>query len=251
MKPYDTIEDKKSQIKTMFDNIAPTYDRLNHLLSLNIDRVWRRRAVKAVAACGPSSVLDIATGTGDMALSLARRLKQVHVTGVDLSECMLAEGRAKVVRAGMDGRILMEQGDAEHLHFAEGSFDALMSAFGVRNFGDLAAGLSEMHRVLRSGGRAVILELSNPPKGVLRWMYDLYSHRMLPRIGGAVSHDAKAYEYLPASVDEFPVAEEFCEMLRAAGFVRVQARRQSFGIAHIFIAEKAAEGDKAIKCKEI
>lgn len=238
MKPYDAIRDKKSQIRTMFDNIAPTYDRLNHMLSLNIDRLWRRRAVRAAAAAAPACVLDIATGTGDMALALARHLRTVRVVGVDLSQGMLSAARDKAARAGMSDRITLVEGDAEHLPFGDGSFDAVMSAFGVRNFGDLSAGLSEMHRVLKSGGRATILELSNPRKGLLRSLYDIYSHRVLPRIGGAVSRDMKAYEYLPASVDEFPSPETFAEMLRAAGFARVEVQRQTFGTANIYIAEK-------------
>lgn len=238
MKPYDAVQDKKSQIEAMFDNIAPTYDRLNHMLSLNIDRLWRRRAVQAVAACAPASVLDIATGTGDMALALARRLPEVRVTGVDLSEGMLAAGRAKVEQAQLSQRVTLLRGDAEHLDFGDGVFDAAMSAFGVRNFGDLPAGLAEMHRVLRRGGRLVVLELSNPRKGLLRRLYDIYSHRVLPCIGGAVSHDVRAYEYLPASVDEFLRPQEFSALLRAAGFGQVEVRRQSFGIANIYTAYK-------------
>ena len=238
MKPYDSINDKKSQIKTMFDNIAPTYDRLNHLLSMNVDRLWRRRAVKAVAGTNPSSILDVATGTGDLAVALARRIPSARVTGVDLSAEMLRVAEAKIAERGLADRIAVREGDAEHLEFADSQFDAVTVAFGVRNFEDIGAGLREMHRVLKSGGLLVVLELATPQNKPFKAIYEKYSHAVLPRIGGLVSSDDKAYEYLPASVDEFPSPERFLDMLNDAGFADCRAKSQSFGIATIFTARK-------------
>lgn len=240
MKPYDSTGGKKSQIRTMFNNIAPTYDRLNHMLSMNVDRLWRRRTVKAVARFEPLSVLDVATGTGDLAVALAQRLPEARIRGVDLSAEMLKVACEKVGRLGLDGRITLGEGDAEHLGFDDGSFDAVTVAFGVRNFENLEAGLREMHRVLRPGGILAVLELASPRNRAVRLLYDAYSHRVLPRIGGMVSSDSRAYEYLPASVDEFPSPERFGRMLKDAGFADCRIRSQSFGIATIFEAVKAA-----------
>lgn len=238
MKPYDSINDKKSQIREMFDNIAPTYDRLNHLLSMNIDRLWRRRTVNAVARHNPASVLDVATGTGDLAIALARRLPDARICGADLSTEMLRVARAKVDECGLASRIELSEGDAEHLEFATGSFDAVTVAFGVRNFGDIDAGLHEMHRVLADGGVLAVLELATPRNKFFNKLYGGYSHRILPRIGGMVSSDSKAYEYLPASVDEFPAPDRFTDMMRAAGFAECRARSLSFGIATLFTGIK-------------
>lgn len=238
MKPYDAIRDKKSQIRTMFDNIAPTYDHLNHLLSMNIDRLWRRRAVRHAAARRPLSVLDVATGTGDLAAALARALPDAKICGVDLSAEMLKVAEAKFAAQGLSERITLAQGDAEHLSFGDGEFDAVTVAFGVRNFEDLAAGLGEMHRVLSDGGTLTVLELSVPRGRLFGPLYRLYSHLVLPRIGAAVSKDSPAYEYLPASVDEFPEPERFVALLREAGFAECRARSQSLGAATIFTAVK-------------
>lgn len=222
----------------MFDNIAPTYDRLNHLLSMNIDRIWRRRTVNAVAKSAPATILDVATGTGDLALALAKRIPAAQIVGVDLSAEMLRVAEKKVGERGMAAQIVLQQGDAEHLEFDDGSFDAVTVAFGVRNFEDIASGLREMRRVLKSGGQLVVLELSTPKNRLFNALYNGYSHRVLPRIGGMVSSDDKAYEYLPASVDEFPSPERFVEMLNSAGFTKCRSRSQSFGIAFIYTAIK-------------
>ena len=176
----------------MFDNIAPRYDLLNHTLSFNIDRLWRRRVVREVAESRPERILDMATGTGDLAIELARRIPGAQVTGVDLSERMLAEARRKVAARGLAERVTLQQGDAEQLAAADASFDAATVAFGVRNFGDLHAGLCELARVLRPGGRIVILEFSQPRNRLFRALYEFYSFRILPLIGGAVSHDRQA-----------------------------------------------------------
>lgn len=238
VKPYDSIQDKKSQIRDMFDNIAPTYDRLNHLLSMNVDRIWRRRAVAAVVREHPSAVLDVATGTGDLALALARQLPEARITGVDLSPEMLRVARSKVDERGLAQRVALAEGDAESLEFADGSFDAVTVAFGVRNFENIGAGLRQMHRVLRRGGLMVILELATPSNKAFGALYGGYSHRVLPKIGGMISSDSRAYEYLPASVDEFPVPERFLDMMEQAGFTGCRARSQSFGIATIFTGRK-------------
>lgn len=241
MKPYDYTGDKKSQIRSMFDNIAPTYDRLNHILSMNVDRLWRRRAVKTVTKEAPAAVLDVATGTGDLALALAAALPEARITGVDLSDEMLRVARAKTAEQQLSERVVLQQGDAEHLEFADGVFDAVTVAFGVRNFGSIDAGLREMLRVLRPGGVLVVLELATPSNRVFGALYNCYSHFVLPRIGGMVSSDSKAYEYLPASVDEFPVPERFKSMMNDAGFVDCRSRSQSFGIATIFTARKPVQ----------
>ena len=211
MKPYNTDQTKKEEVREMFDNIAPKYDLLNHTLSMSIDRVWRRRVVGEVRRAKPGRILDVATGTGDLAIAMARRIRDVQVLDV---------------------------GDAEHLRVSDASVDVVTVAFGVRNFGDLEAGLREMARTIKPGGKVVILEFSRPRNRVFRALYEFYSYKILPRIGGLVSRDKRAYEYLPASVGEFPAPEEFMGMMARAGFRNCRARSQSFGIAQIYIGER-------------
>lgn len=222
----------------MFDNIAPKYDLLNHTLSMSIDRVWRRRVVGEVRRAKPGRILDVATGTGDLAIAMARRIRDVQVLGVDLSEQMLAVARRKIEARGLDGCIVLDRGDAERLAVADASVDVATVAFGVRNFGDLGAGLRELARTIKPGGKVVILEFSRPRNRVFRALYEFYSYKILPRIGGLVSRDKRAYEYLPASVGEFPAPEEFMAMMARAGFRNCRARSQSFGIAQIYIGER-------------
>ncbi len=238
VKPYNTQKSKKEEVRTMFDRIAPRYDLLNHTLSCSIDRLWRRRVVSIVGRRHPRHVLDIATGTGDLAIALARRIDGVRVTGVDLSEQMLAVARRKVEASGLADRIELEQGDAEHLTATSDRADAVTVAFGVRNFADLDAGLAELHRVLRPGGEVAILEFSRPRNRIFRALYEFYSYRILPRIGGAVSRDKQAYKYLPASVGAFPAPEAFLATMRRAGFTDCRARSLSCGIAQIFTGTK-------------
>ena len=237
VKPYDTARSKKEEVRDMFDRIAPRYDLLNHTLSLSIDRLWRRRVVREVRRGSPARVLDMATGTGDLAIELARRLPGVHVTGVDLSERMLAEAQRKVAQRGLTGRIDLRQGDAEHPAPEAGMFDAATVAFGVRNFGDLDAGLRGLAGALRPGGRIVILEFSRPRNRLFRVLYEFYTRRILPLVGGAVSHDRRAYAYLPASVEAFPAPEAFLERLAQAGFRDCRARSISGGIAQIYVGK--------------
>lgn len=238
VKPYNQEQTKKEQVRDMFDNIAPRYDLLNHTLSLNVDRLWRRRVVRIVRRCRPQRVLDLATGTGDLAIATARALPGVRVLGVDLSDRMLEAARKKVAACGLDGRIVLEQGDGERLALADGAVDAATVAFGVRNFGDLEAGLRELARVVKPGGTAVVLEFSRPRNRLFRALYEFYSYRILPRIGGLVSRDRRAYAYLPASVGEFPPPEEFLRLMERAGFRSCRARSQSFGIAQIYIGTR-------------
>ena len=238
MKPYNTDQTKKEEVREMFDNIAPKYDLLNHTLSMSIDRVWRRRVVGEVRRAKPGRILVVATGTGDLAIAMARRIRDVQVLGVDLSEQMLAVARRKIEARGLDGRIVLDRGDAERLAVADASVDVATVAFGVRNFGDLGAGLRELARTIKPGGKVVILEFSRPRNRVFRALYEFYSYKILPRIGGLVSRDKRAYEYLPASVGEFPAPEEFMAMMARAGFRNCRARSQSFGIAQIYIGER-------------
>ena len=238
MKPYNTEDSKKSEIRDMFNKIAPRYDLLNHLLSLNLDRLWRRRMVKLVAKSEPNDLLDVASGTGDVAINAALKIDG-SVIGLDLSEEMVRYAEYKIEQRGLSSKIDMMVGDAEQLPFDEGSFDAVTASFGVRNFGDLPKGLSEMCRVLRAGGRCFIMEFSCPDDVPLfPALYRFYFHRILPIVGGLISRDRKAYDYLPQSVDEFPSRDSFEQMLRTAGFSRVESVRLMWGVAYIYVAEK-------------
>ena len=239
MKPYNEEQSKKEQVEKMFDNIAPTYDKLNHIMSLNIDRIWRRRVMRIVRRAKAHKIMDVATGTGDLAIAMAKRVDRTQILGIDLSEEMLAVARRKIEKQGLEERIMLEKGDAENLHMvASNSIDAVTVAFGVRNFENIERGLSELYRTLKPGGKLVVLEFSMPKNRLIRWIYSQYAHRLLPRIGGMISKDKQAYTYLPDSVEEFPAPERFADMLRSVGFCRVKVRSQSFGIAYIYIATK-------------
>lgn len=231
---------KKERIRQLFDNIAPEYDRLNHLLSLDIDKTWRRRAVRQIVdTSAPLNILDVACGTGDFAVAIARKAAEgSHITGLDLSEGMLSIGREKILKAGLASVIGLEQGDSEDIPYGEGCFDRVSAAFGVRNFEHLDKGLREMFRVLKKGGKLVILELSVPRNSVMRWLYNLYFLKILPVIGGRVSGDRGAYEYLPASVLNFPGPDRFREMMTGAGFSQVRHKAFTFGICRMYIGIK-------------
>lgn len=229
---------KKAQIGKMFDNIAPTYDRLNHILSMNIDHLWRRRAVKEVCRLQPRHILDVATGTGDLAIALARKLPCCPIMAIDLSEKMLAIAEQKVEARNLGGQILLAQGDVDNLDFEDESFDMVTVGFGVRNFTDLDRALGEMRRTIREGGHIVILELSNPRGKLFAGIYRWYSHKVLPFVGKLLSRQPAAYKYLPASVDQFPTPERFVERLKQAGFRNCTVQRLSFGIARLYIAQR-------------
>jgi demethylmenaquinone methyltransferase/2-methoxy-6-polyprenyl-1,4-benzoquinol methylase len=231
---------QKEKIQQMFDGIAPDYDRLNHLMSLGVDRSWRRRALREIVTPErPQALLDIACGTGDFALAQARRMHaDSRITGLDLSEGMLAVMREKVEKAGLAGRISCEQGDCEQMRFAEGSFDCATIAFGIRNFAHREAALEEILRVLKPGGRLVILELSVPENKLLRWAYNLYFMHFVPWIGGLVSGDKAAYKYLPASVQAFPGRREWTATMVRCGYANVRHRAFTFGLCRMYIGEK-------------
>ena len=238
MKPYNSQQSKKEQVQLMFDNIAPTYDKLNHLFSFSIDRLWRSNVVRKVRRMKPERILDLATGTGDLAIKMAKRIPQAKIMGVDLSENMLAIAAEKVRRQGLDDHIALYQGDAEELHLTDSVVDVVTVAFGVRNFANIEKGLSEIMRSLRSGGYIVILEFSTPRNFIIRKLYSLYSNHFLKPVGGLVSKDKKAYDYLPYSIVEFPEPEEFMNMIRQIGFQKCHRHSQSFGIAQIYIGQK-------------
>lgn len=222
----------------MFDNIAPTYDRLNHILSFSIDKIWRRRVVNKVRKMKPQRIMDLATGTGDLAIKLAKRIPKARVMGVDLSEKMLSVAAEKVRRQGLDDRIALYQGDAEQLDVADNVLDVVTVAFGVRNFGDLEQGLREIHRALCSGGHIVVLEFSTPRNWLVRKLYEFYSNHIMKPVGGMLSKDQKAYDYLPDSIVEFPAREKFIQLLQKVGFDECKRSSQSLGIAQIYIAKK-------------
>lgn len=227
----------------LFNSIAPTYDSLNHWLSLGVDKSWRRRSLRwIVDPSAPQQILDIACGTGDYSIAIARRAHpDTVVTGVDLTEAMLQVMRSKVEKAGLAGRIVAEQGNAEALRFADNRFDRATIAFGIRNFEHREQALREILRVLKPGGRLVILELSVPSNPLLRWCYNLYFTRLLPAIGGMVSGDKAAYRYLPASVLSFPNKREWMETMRRCGFRNVSHRAYTLGICRLYIGEKPHE----------
>jgi demethylmenaquinone methyltransferase/2-methoxy-6-polyprenyl-1,4-benzoquinol methylase len=227
----------KQYVRSLFNAIAYRYDLLNHLLSGGVDLYWRRRAIEHLRPYGPGRILDVATGTGDFALA-ALRLNPERVVGVDIAENMLAIGREKIRRRGVADRITFEQGDAEHLAFGHGAFDAAIVAFGVRNFENLTAGLREMARVVKPGGQVVVLEFSRPKTFPFRQIYMVYFRTLLPLIGRVVSGHTGAYTYLPDTVMRFPEGSAFLEQLRACGCDDVREERLTFGIATIYAGRR-------------
>jgi demethylmenaquinone methyltransferase/2-methoxy-6-polyprenyl-1,4-benzoquinol methylase len=231
---------KRDAVEQMFDSIAPQYDRLNRVLSLGIDQLWRRAAVRWLGQGRPQSILDVATGTGDLAIQ-ALTLGPERVVGIDLSEPMLAVGRRKIAALGESDRITMTQADAADLPFEDDTFDAALVAFGVRNFENLDAGLAEIRRVLRPGGALVVLEFSTPTLPVFRELYFWYSKYVLPLIGALVSGNRGAYEYLPESVRAFPYGEAFLRRMRGVGYEHAEARPLTLGIASLYRGVKPEE----------
>jgi demethylmenaquinone methyltransferase/2-methoxy-6-polyprenyl-1,4-benzoquinol methylase len=229
---------KKGQVAQMFDGIAGRYDFLNHFLSMGIDRSWRKKAIREVMAIQPKAILDIATGTGDMAIAAVKAIPAAQVKGVDISTGMLEVGRKKITALKLADRIQLAEGDSEALPFTDGGFDAVMCAYGVRNFEHLEAGLREMLRVLRPGGKVAILEFSQPKTFPVAQLYRVYFRYILPAIGKMVSKHSRAYTYLPESVAAFPEGKAFCEMLRRCGFSAAKARPLTFGITTLYTAVK-------------
>lgn len=236
--PYKNKQDsKKEQVAEMFNNISHKYDFLNHFLSLGIDITWRKKAIKMLREDQPKLILDIATGTGDFAIE-ALALKPEKVIGVDISEGMLSEGRKKMVKKKLDHIIDLQLGDSEKLLFEDNKFDAVIVSFGVRNFENLEKGLADMYRVLKPGGKTVVVEFSKPKKFPMKQGYNFYFKYILPRIGRLVSKDSSAYTYLPESVQAFPDGEDFLDVLKKVGFKNTKCRPLTFGISSIYIGEK-------------
>ena len=229
---------KKEGVRRLFNNIASDYDRLNHILSLNIDKGWRRKAVREIADQEmPAKVLDIACGTGDFTIEIARKLPAgSQVMGVDISEGMMQIGKEKIRRAGVDAEMTIA--DCESLPYEPNTFDRIAVGFGVRNFERLELCLEEMYRVLKTDGKLVILELSLPSNSFIRSCYLLYFQKIMPAIGGYISGDRGAYEYLHTSVLRFPAPEKFITMLKTAGFAEVEHRSLTFGICRMYVCHK-------------
>lgn len=237
--PYEAGGGKAQQVEAMFDNIAPSYDKLNHRLSWDIDRGWRKRAIRQLAPYQPQTLLDIATGTGDFAIMAAQMLKPRHVVGADISEGMMDVGRRKVAELGLQDVISFEKEDCLSLSYPDNSFDAVTAAFGIRNFADLDSGLREMWRVLRPGGRLSIVELTTPVSFPMKQLFKVYSHTVLPIYGRLVSKDKSAYSYLTRTIEAFPQGERMMGILQQAGFRETAFRRLTFGICTLYTASKS------------
>lgn len=236
--PYKgTKAGKKEQVAAMFDNISSKYDFLNHFLSLGIDIIWRKKAINYLKTLEPKSILDVATGTGDFAIE-SLKLSPQKVTGIDISTGMLEVGRKKIQAMGVTNRIELIEGDSENIPFEDNIFDAVIVAFGVRNFENLDTGLSEMYRVLRKGGKVVILEFSKPDTFPFKQLYNFYFRAILPLIGKMVSKDNAAYTYLPESVKAFPDGDTFIEILKNVGFNDTKCDSLTFGISSIYTGQK-------------
>lgn len=236
--PYDDIRPKTEQVREMFDSIAPAYDFMNRAMTFGIDRLWRRRAVKMVAAITPYRILDVATGTGDLAIKLARATTADEVTGIDLSEKMLEVGRRKVVKAGLEHCVTFVQGDCLSLPFGNETFDCITVAYGVRNFERLLDGYREMVRVLKPGGMLCVVELSTPRGRFVRPLYNFYTRKLIPWLGRLISKDTRAYSYLPESIEAVAQGEEMLAMMREAGLTETQWRPMTFGTCSIYTGTK-------------
>jgi len=236
--PYkDKDGSKREQVAEMFDNISPKYDLLNHLLSGGVDIYWRKRAIKLLKKRQPKVILDIASGTGDFAIE-ALSLNPEKIVGVDISEGMLAVGREKIKKLGKQDIITLQSGDSESLSFADNYFDAVIVSFGVRNFQNLLAGLTEMNRVMKSDGMCVVVEFSKPKSFPFKQFYNFYFKYILPLIGKTVSKDSSAYTYLPESVQAFPDGADFLEIYKKAGFKNTKCIPLTFGICTIYTGQK-------------
>ena len=238
VKPYNEEEKKSVQVERMFDNIAPAYDQLNHTLSWGIDKSWRKKAINWLKPFQPQRMMDVATGTGDFAIQACRVLNPKELIGTDISEGMMNVGRQKVKDAGLEGRISFAKEDCTALTFTDKRFDAITVAFGVRNFEDLDKGLREMHRVLDTDGKLVILELSEPDWFPMKQLYALYSKVVIPTLGKLLSKDRSAYTYLPQSIKVFPQGEVMKEIILKAGFREANFKRLTLGICTLYTATK-------------
>jgi len=237
IKPYDSKENKKEQVARMFNSIAHRYDFLNHFLSLGIDKIWRRKAINELKSVKPQKILDIATGTGDLALA-ALRLNPSEILGIDISEEMINYGKIKIEKAGKSNIIRFEKGDSEQINYPENTFDAAIVAFGVRNFENLQQGMNEIYRVLAPGAKFVVLEFSRPRNLFISKIYNFYFFKIVPFFGKLFSKDNRAYTYLPESVNAFPDGNEFLAFMANAGFTDLHRRSLTFGIASLYSGVK-------------
>jgi demethylmenaquinone methyltransferase/2-methoxy-6-polyprenyl-1,4-benzoquinol methylase len=238
IKPYNQGTEKSQQVEQMFDNIAPTYDKLNHRLSWDIDKGWRRKAIRQLEPYNPQMLLDIATGTGDFAILAAEMLKPQHLVGADISEGMMEIGRQKVLEKGLQDIITFEKEDSLSLSYADDTFDAVTAAFGIRNFADLDKGLCEMCRVLKPGGHLSIVELTSPVSTPMKQLFHVYAHTVLPVYGRFISKDTSAYRYLTKTIEAFPQGEQMTDILKKAGFSEAAFQRLTFGICTMYFATK-------------
>ncbi len=238
IRPYGKEGEKGKLVEEMFDNIAPTYDTLNHRLSWDIDKGWRKKAIKQLAPFAPKTMLDIATGTGDFAILSAKMLTPDHLVGADISEGMMEIGRKKVAQEGLQDIISFKKEDCLNLSFEDETFDAVTAAFGIRNFQDLDKGLKEMCRVLKKGGHLSIVELSEPVSFPMHQLFKIYSHTFLPLVAKLISKDRGACDYLTATIEAFPQGEEITDILKKAGFSQASFRRLTFGICTMYFATK-------------
>ena len=238
IKPYNAGEEKAQQVEQMFDNIAPTYDKLNHRLSWDIDRGWRKKAIRQLSPFHPQRMLDIATGTGDFAILSAEMLRPKQLIGADISVGMMEIGRQKVADKGLEDIITFAKEDCLALSYSDDSFDAVTAAFGIRNFADLDQGLREMCRVLKDGGHLSIVELTTPVSFPMKQLFHLYSHTVLPVYGRLISKDTSAYSYLTKTIEAFPQGERMVEILKKAGFREASFKRLTFGICTMYFATK-------------
>lgn len=238
VKPYSEQGSKKSQVSTMFDNIAPWYDFLNHFLSLGIDISWRKKTIRALKDIQPQHILDVATGTGDLAIEAIKQLKPRKVVGIDISNEMLEVGRGKIKKNNLSPTLELLNGDSENIAYPDNTFDAVTVAFGVRNFENLNKGLDEMLRVVRPGGKVAILEFSKPTLFPFKQLYNFYFKNCLPLIGRITSKDPKAYSYLYESVQAFPDGKNFVGLLMSLGFKEVYYKPFTLGICTLYVATK-------------
>lgn len=238
IKPYNNNDAKGKQVERMFNGIAHSYDLLNHTLSFGIDKRWRKAAIETLRPHAPQRILDIATGTGDFAILATKMLKPKELLGIDISEGMMKVGEEKVKKENLSHIIHFKKEDCLNLSFEDNQFDAVIVAYGIRNFENLDKGLKEMHRVLKPNGRLVIIELTSPKKFPMKQGFWLYSHILMPCIGKLISHDSNAYAYLPATMEAFPQGEVMQDILKKAGFNEVKFRRFSFGLSTLYTACK-------------
>lgn len=238
IKPYGKEGEKGKLVEEMFDNIAPTYDTLNHRLSWDIDKGWRKKAIRQLLPFQPKTILDIATGTGDFAILSAKELRPQRMIGIDISEGMMKIGQKKVEAEGLQHIVSFKKDDCTHLSFDDNSFDAVTAAFGIRNFQNLDQGLSEMYRVLKPNGHLSIVELTTPVSFPMKQLFKIYSHTMLPVYGKLISKDTSAYSYLTKTIEAFPQGEVMLDILRKAGFKNASFKRLTFGICTMYFATK-------------